>query len=208
MAGRQTKLDLKSAYWQFLMDQASIEKTAFSPGPGYGLWEFVVMLYGLTGATHLPMWSRWTIQWVPWLCWQLCWWHNHIFRWYGLPHNRPEVGSMTWGGFNSGSYLFIWGSPRKYPGPIIFCSIYKWSIYPTAYSFLVHLSMLMIPNAWDIEVVLIKNWIEFPSKRLKQPLPMGHNVWFILQFQQIWTLAILGKELLNYTSYFIHCHRW
>ena len=25
---------------------------AFSPGPGYGLWEFVVMPYGLTGATQ------------------------------------------------------------------------------------------------------------------------------------------------------------
>ena len=34
------------------MDQVSTEKTAFSPGPGYGLWEFVVMLYGLTGATQ------------------------------------------------------------------------------------------------------------------------------------------------------------
>ena len=34
------------------MHQSSIEKTAFSPGPGYGLWEFVVMPYGLTGATQ------------------------------------------------------------------------------------------------------------------------------------------------------------
>jgi len=34
------------------MQEASIEKTAFSPGPGYGLWEFVVMPYGLTGATQ------------------------------------------------------------------------------------------------------------------------------------------------------------
>jgi len=45
-------LDLKSAYWQFPMQEASIEKTALSPGPEYGLWEFVVMPYGLTGATQ------------------------------------------------------------------------------------------------------------------------------------------------------------
>ena len=32
------------------MEEQSIEKTAFCPGPGYGLWEFVVMPYGLTGA--------------------------------------------------------------------------------------------------------------------------------------------------------------
>ena len=47
-----SKLDLRSAYWQFPMQEQSIEKTAFCPGPGYGLWEFVVMLYGLTGATQ------------------------------------------------------------------------------------------------------------------------------------------------------------
>ena len=34
------------------MEEQSIEKTAFCPGPGYGLWEFVVMPYGLTGATQ------------------------------------------------------------------------------------------------------------------------------------------------------------
>ena len=34
------------------MHKDSIEKTAFSPGPGYGLWEFTVMPYGLTGATQ------------------------------------------------------------------------------------------------------------------------------------------------------------
>ena len=34
------------------MQKESIEKTAFSPGPGYGLWEFTVMPYGLTGATQ------------------------------------------------------------------------------------------------------------------------------------------------------------
>ena len=34
------------------MKEESIEKTAFCPGPGYGLWEFNVMPYGLTGATQ------------------------------------------------------------------------------------------------------------------------------------------------------------
>ena len=47
-----SKIDLKSAYWQFPMSPTSIEKTAFCPGPGYGLWEFTVMPYGLTGATQ------------------------------------------------------------------------------------------------------------------------------------------------------------
>ena len=47
-----SKVDLKSAYWQFPMDKDSVEKTAFCPGPGYGLWEFLVMPYGLTGATQ------------------------------------------------------------------------------------------------------------------------------------------------------------
>ena len=47
-----SKLDLRSAYWQFPMQKESIEKTAFSPGQGYGLWEFTVMPYGLTGATQ------------------------------------------------------------------------------------------------------------------------------------------------------------
>ena len=35
------------------MSEESIEKTAFCPGPGYGLWEFTVMPYGLTGATQI-----------------------------------------------------------------------------------------------------------------------------------------------------------
>ena len=43
---------MKSAYWQFPMEAQSIEKTAFCPGPGYGLWEFTVMPYGLTCATQ------------------------------------------------------------------------------------------------------------------------------------------------------------
>ena len=47
-----SKIDLKSAYWQFPMSEQSIEKTAFCPGPGYGLWEFTRMPYGLTGATQ------------------------------------------------------------------------------------------------------------------------------------------------------------
>ena len=34
------------------MHPTSIEKTAFSPCPEYGLWEFVVIPYGLTGATQ------------------------------------------------------------------------------------------------------------------------------------------------------------
>jgi len=34
------------------MHKDSIEKTAFSPGPGHGLWEFTVMPYGFTGATQ------------------------------------------------------------------------------------------------------------------------------------------------------------
>ena len=51
LAGKQI-LDLRSTYWQFPMHQFSIKKTDLSPGPGYGLWEFVVMQYGLTGATQ------------------------------------------------------------------------------------------------------------------------------------------------------------
>jgi len=34
------------------MEPESVEKTAFCPGPGYGLWEFTRMPYGLTGATQ------------------------------------------------------------------------------------------------------------------------------------------------------------
>ena len=47
-----SKLDFRSAYWQFPMNSDSIEKTTFYPGPAYGLWEFTVMLYGLTAATQ------------------------------------------------------------------------------------------------------------------------------------------------------------
>ena len=54
LAGKKvfSKLDLHSAYWQFPMEPQSVEKTAFCPGPGYGLWEFIRMPYGLTGATQ------------------------------------------------------------------------------------------------------------------------------------------------------------
>ena len=47
-----SKLNLRSAYWQFPMCETSIEKIAFCPGPGYGIWEFTVMPYGLMGGTQ------------------------------------------------------------------------------------------------------------------------------------------------------------
>ena len=34
------------------MEEESNEKTVFGPGSGYGLWEFIMMPYGLTGATQ------------------------------------------------------------------------------------------------------------------------------------------------------------
>ena len=39
LAGKEvfSKLDLRSAYWQFPMEQDSIEKAACCPGPGYEL---------------------------------------------------------------------------------------------------------------------------------------------------------------------------
>ena len=43
-----SKINLKSACWKFPMHKDSIEKRAFSHGPGHGLWEFTVM--PLTGA--------------------------------------------------------------------------------------------------------------------------------------------------------------
>ena len=42
----------KDFFQEFPMSEESIEKTAFCPGPGYALWEFTVMPYGLTGATQ------------------------------------------------------------------------------------------------------------------------------------------------------------
>ena len=44
-----TKLDLNSGYWQIPIIEMDREKTAFSPGPGMGLYEFKVLPFGLTG---------------------------------------------------------------------------------------------------------------------------------------------------------------
>ena len=44
-----TKLDLNSGYWQIPVRECDKEKTAFSPGPGMGLFEFNVLPFGLTG---------------------------------------------------------------------------------------------------------------------------------------------------------------
>ena len=54
LAGKKvfSKLDLRSVYCQFSMHPTSIKKTAFSPASGYGLWELVVIPYGLMGATQ------------------------------------------------------------------------------------------------------------------------------------------------------------
>ena len=43
-----TKLDLNSGYWQIPVRESDKEKTAFSPGPGMGLFEFNVLPFGLT----------------------------------------------------------------------------------------------------------------------------------------------------------------
>ena len=43
-----TSLDLKSGYWQDLMDESEKEKTAFACHPG--LFQFNVMPFGLTTA--------------------------------------------------------------------------------------------------------------------------------------------------------------
>ena len=47
-----SKIDPRSAYWQFPMDGGSNEKTAFYLGNGYGLWEFTVIPYDLTSVTQ------------------------------------------------------------------------------------------------------------------------------------------------------------
>lgn len=44
-----TSIDLKSAFWQIPLEKSSCEKTAFSV-PGRGLFEFVVMPFGLNNA--------------------------------------------------------------------------------------------------------------------------------------------------------------
>ncbi|KAL5491894.1 hypothetical protein EMCRGX_G017263 [Ephydatia muelleri] len=43
-------LDLRSGYWQVPIAPSDVEKTAFCPGPGLGLFHFKRMPFGLTGA--------------------------------------------------------------------------------------------------------------------------------------------------------------
>ena len=43
-------LDLQCGYWQLPVNPADIQKTAFCPGPGMGLYQFKRMPFGLTGA--------------------------------------------------------------------------------------------------------------------------------------------------------------
>ena len=43
-------LDLQSGYWQVPVNPADMEKTAFCPGPGMGLFQFRRMPFGLSGA--------------------------------------------------------------------------------------------------------------------------------------------------------------
>ena len=43
-------LDLKSGYWQLPVHVDDRPKTAFCPGPGFGLFQFCRMPFGLTGA--------------------------------------------------------------------------------------------------------------------------------------------------------------
>ena len=43
-------LDLQSGYWQLPVEPNDYQKTAFSPGPGMGLYQFKRMPFGLTGA--------------------------------------------------------------------------------------------------------------------------------------------------------------
>ena len=43
-------LDLQSGYWQLPVSTTDQEKTAFSPGPGMGLYQFRRMPFGLSGA--------------------------------------------------------------------------------------------------------------------------------------------------------------
>ena len=45
-----TKLVLHSGYWQVPVNPPDREKTAFCPGPGMGLFQFLKMPFGLTGA--------------------------------------------------------------------------------------------------------------------------------------------------------------
>ena len=43
-------IDLRSGYWQLPLNPTDRTKTAFSPGPGLGLFQFCRMPFGLTGA--------------------------------------------------------------------------------------------------------------------------------------------------------------
>ena len=45
-----SKFDLRSGYWQLGLSPESQHKTAFSPGPQFGLWEWTVLPFGLTNA--------------------------------------------------------------------------------------------------------------------------------------------------------------
>ena len=44
------------------MEAQSIEKTAFCPGPGYSLWEFTVMPYGLTCTTMTVILGNFSVK--------------------------------------------------------------------------------------------------------------------------------------------------
>ena len=43
-------LDLQSGYWQLPVNPADKDKTAFCPGPGMGVFQFLRMPFGLSGA--------------------------------------------------------------------------------------------------------------------------------------------------------------
>ena len=45
-----TTLDLQSGYWQLPVHPADVQKPAFCPNPGMGLYQFKQMLFGLTEA--------------------------------------------------------------------------------------------------------------------------------------------------------------
>ena len=49
-AAKFSKLDLNSGYWQVPLHCNDREMSAFSPGPGMGLFQFNVMPFGLTNA--------------------------------------------------------------------------------------------------------------------------------------------------------------
>eukprot|EP00731_Ephydatia_muelleri_P034967 Em0088g19a len=48
--GMFSTLDLQSGYWQLPVHHSDCEKTAFCPGPGLGLFQFLRMPFGLSGA--------------------------------------------------------------------------------------------------------------------------------------------------------------